>query len=42
MDLDVYLERQRQICDTERDTQRIPDDLKGRLERAREDSDRRS
>jgi len=41
-DVDAYLERQRQISETERSTQRIPDDLKLRLERARQESHRRS
>jgi uncharacterized protein (DUF433 family) len=41
-DVDAYLERQRQMFEAERATQRIPDDLKRRLERAREESPRRS
>jgi hypothetical protein len=41
-DVDAYPERQRQIFEAKRRAQRIPDDLKRRLERAREEAHRPS
>jgi uncharacterized protein (DUF433 family) len=41
IDVDAYLERQREISEAERSSQRFPDDLRRRLDRARQESHRR-
>jgi uncharacterized protein (DUF433 family) len=41
-EVDAYLERQREFSEDERSTQEIPDALRRRLERARQESHRRS